>query len=97
MWATVLPILGAATIVALVGIFIAGLFGRRRRRCPACGKRGFVPILSAGMDDGDGSYPEYHILECRSCSLRQVECVRGVRTLPADGWKKAAEQYARND
>jgi hypothetical protein len=91
MSSTIWLIFAAASIVVVV-VFI---FIERRRRCPACGKRGCFPVVTRVEGIGDcAQMPAYDIRQCRSCLARQAECLGTKLLLPEAGWELAAKRFA---
>lgn len=65
-----------------------------RRRCPACGTRGFTRVMYHGPGDDRAAEPAYGVRHCRACGIRQVECARGTRVLGSEQWQSEAALFA---
>jgi hypothetical protein len=89
-------LLAAASIVVIV----VRVTVEQRRKCPACGKRGFTRVLSANWwveQRYRETMPRYWVRYCESCGIREVYCERGVARLPDQDWEAVADRYARYD
>jgi hypothetical protein len=85
-------LLAGWVVVVVIAYFIVEELKSRRWVCPACGTRGLVHT-STRIKGEDDDFMTYSVRECR-CGHRQVECARGVQTLPQKNWAAGARRYA---
>jgi hypothetical protein len=88
----VLPLLLAGLVAFVIIVVAAGRLWEGLRRCPRCGRRGFVSILDSEKGSPEGDL-FYQVVRCQHCDLYRLECGAEVRELDPELWWEQVQEW----